>query len=131
MLDCTVSPAEPQSWQTLRNLYIDKMSLVTLKQQKADPRNVVLALRPRRADDQPLSTGGQATARRPTLVVHLVGRLDETLETFEHLYVLRQDRRGASINQKRRQQGKPLEHVPAVEIHNYLDFTKEFVDGAQ
>lgn len=58
MLDCAVSPAEPRSWQTLRNLYIDKMSLVTLKQQKADPRNVVLALRPRRADDQPLSTGG-------------------------------------------------------------------------
>jgi len=58
LLDCAVSPAEPRAWQVLRNLYIDKMSLVTLKQQQADPRNVVLALRPRRADDQPLSTGG-------------------------------------------------------------------------
>ena len=58
LLDCAVSPAEPHAWQVLRNLYIDKMSLVTLKQQQADPRNVVLALRPRRADDQPLTTGG-------------------------------------------------------------------------
>lgn len=131
MLDCTVSPAEPQSWQILRNLYIDKMNLVTLKQQRSDPRNVVLALRPRRPDGQPLSTGGEATARRPTLVIHLVGRLNETMETFEHLYVLRQDRRGASRNEKRQQQGKPLEQVSAVEIHNYLDFTKEFVDDAQ
>jgi len=53
------------------------------------------------------------------------------MDTFEHLYVLRQDRRGAARNEKREQQGKPLEQVPAVEIHNYLDFTKEFVDEAK
>ena len=107
------------------------MSLVTLKQQKADPRNVVLALRPRRADGQPLRTGDQATALRSSLVIHLVGRLNETMDTFEHLYVLRQDRRGTTRNEKRKQQDKPLEQVPAVEVHNHLDFTKEFVDEAK
>ena len=51
ILDSSISPAEPYSWDILRNLFIDKFCLMTVKQQRCNPRNVVMALVPRRPND--------------------------------------------------------------------------------
>jgi len=44
-------PSEPQSWEILKNLFISKYTLTTLKQQVDAPRNLVLSLLPRRPDN--------------------------------------------------------------------------------
>jgi hypothetical protein len=42
---------EPLYFRILRNLFIDKLSLTTIKQQSSHPRNVILCLKDKRIED--------------------------------------------------------------------------------
>lgn len=47
ILDSRVEP-QPQNYAILRNLLLDDFTVVTVKQLKNNPRNVVFAIRPKR-----------------------------------------------------------------------------------
>ena len=78
LFDCSLSNVEPIGWQIIKNLFVEKMNLVTIKQQQQDPRNVILALKPLRG--KPLKLEPGVSASRISTVIHLVGRLNEQYE---------------------------------------------------
>ena len=47
ILDSRMEP-QPQNYAILRNLLIDDMAVVTVKQLKSNPRNVIFAIKPKR-----------------------------------------------------------------------------------
>lgn len=77
--------AEPHAWKILRNLFIDKMCLTTLKQQSDNPRNVVLVLKPSRANHESQVVEVRESGQSFDQLVYFVGRLDPDFENFEHL----------------------------------------------
>jgi hypothetical protein len=80
------TPEEPVGWRILKHIMFVHMQLVSIKQQKDNPRNVVIALKPR------MALGRQKdTATRLHQTLHFVGVLDEKHEEFEHLHVIRQN----------------------------------------
>jgi len=83
--DSDLQPPEPQSWQILRNLFIDKFCLTTIKQQPENPRNIILALRPARENGQSLMVQEGQACKRPDQVLYFVGTLSEDFESFESL----------------------------------------------
>jgi hypothetical protein len=72
-------------------LFIDKLSLTTIKQQSNHPRNVILCLKDKRSKN-PFwiveDIGGHVESGDQ--LVYFFGRLDPTFEKFENLQVIRQ-----------------------------------------
>lgn len=89
ILDSSISPPEPVQWEILRNLFVDKFCLMTVKQQRSNPRNVVLRLVPRRHNKEHQICQPNSPAVRQDQTLHLVGTLKDNFEEFESLQVIR------------------------------------------
>ena len=83
------STPEPQNYKILRELLIDNMTIVSVKQQKNNPRNVVFAIRPKRELSGPQTLTMNNTFSEKTMAIYMVGTLTEKYDSMTNLFVIR------------------------------------------
>ena len=87
-IDAKMEP-EPHGYKLVRDLLLDYFTAVPIKQQKSNPRNLIIALKPKRPKGKTQCLNEGATASKFDQVIHIACTLDEKFEQVTSAAVLR------------------------------------------